>query len=292
MKTKIKINRKIYLSHLILVWFGLVYLIDFSLGGALTNLFALIPQLVTEEFEFWRLFTYPLASPNLPALLLFCLVFYFIGPKEEDNSSRSYLPLMLLMMSFLEGLVSTLAFEKSNIVLTGPDGLSFIVLTLFTFKNFRKKIILFRRNQLRTAVFSFGLLLTYTLCYAFWYNFTANSIPVVAALVNLVFGVVSGGSLYLHYLFIRKMVRRASETFPTYHDLPTPEEMSLAMIVQNELKRFNQSVSTDNPLADYEYYNEYTEERLNEILDKINEQGEKSLLPEEIDFLKGYSKNK
>ncbi len=275
-----------------LVGFGLAYLVDFALGGALTNLFALIPPLVTEEMQFWRLVTFPLASPNLPALLLFCLVFYFIGPKEEDNSSRSYLPMMLLMMSILEGLVATLVFEKSNLVLAGPDGLSFIVLTLFALKNFKKKIIFFRRNQVRTSVFALGLLAVYTLCYAFWYNFTANSLPVITAMVNMVFGVFSGTTLFLHYLFIRKMVRRGAETFPTYNDLPTPEEMSLAMIVQNELKRFNQSVSDDNELEGYEYFDEYSEERLNEILDKINEQGQSSLFPEEIIYLKGYSKNK
>ena len=185
MKSKIRINRKIYLSHLVLVGFGLVYLLDFALGGALTNLFALIPQLVTEEMQFWRLVTFPLASPNLPALLLFCLVFYFIGPKEEDTSSRSYLPMMLLLMSVLEGLVATLALGNSNLVLTGPDGLSFIVLTLFALKNFKKRIIFFRRNQLRTSVFALGLFVVYSLCYAFWYNFTANSMPVITAIVNM-----------------------------------------------------------------------------------------------------------
>jgi hypothetical protein len=70
--------------------------------------------------------------------------------------------------------------------------------------------------------------------------------------------------------------------------IPEPEEYSHAYASGAEQRRFRNSEIDDYPM--YEPEIDLSEDRLNEILDKINELGKESLSPDELRFLKEYSK--
>jgi hypothetical protein len=177
-------------------------------------------------------------------------------------------------------------------VLTGPDGISLFVLFLFGFKNYKRRIILYKLKHIKATYFTGGILALYIAMVIGWYFTVSSSMLLISSAIHTLFGLISGLALFLHHQYIQGIIKRSSEAFPTYHDLPSPEEMSLAMIVQNELKRFNHTMSEDLAQNEIDTYFDYSEDRLNEILDKINERGESSLLPEEREFLHGYSKMK
>ncbi len=71
-------------------------------------------------------------------------------------------------------------------------------------------------------------------------------------------------------------------------EIPKPEELTLALIQQNGLKRLNRSLKEDT--SSFEDI-VFTEDKLNSILDKINEYGKESLSLNEKKYLEEYSRN-
>ncbi len=65
-------------SGKILIVIGIFYTLNFMMEGKLAELFVLTPSIINENFEFWRLLTFPLAPGSVEAVLLFIFTFYII----------------------------------------------------------------------------------------------------------------------------------------------------------------------------------------------------------------------
>ena len=73
------------------------------------------------------------------------------------------------------------------------------------------------------------------------------------------------------------------------YEIPDPDQLSMALISQKEKKKYYHQEQEE--MNHYEFEENLSEDRLNEILEKINETGKESLSNEELRFLDEYSKN-
>jgi len=274
------------ISHRVLFIGGVVYILNYLFDGLLSNYLALNPEAILQNWEFWRLVTFPFSTFSLEGILLFGFTFLIIGPKVEQYIGRYIYPFVLSLLVLLEGILLTLAFWKENVAIGGMEGLSFFVLTLYSLLYFGKKSDFsnYRPTKARMIVslvaFAWAsVLLTRALL-------TANMHHLITDSVSAAIGLFSGALLYIQLRMLKRAAMQKKRDFPDI-DIPKPEELSLAMIAQRERKRY-QNDREDNYQNEPEFT--FTEDRLNEILDKINEYGKDSLSKREIEYLKEYSR--
>ena len=274
-------------SFRLLIAAGIIYISDFITNGFISGYISLQPTLVLEKLELWRLITFPFARGTVEGTMLSLTVFYLYGPKLEEILNHTLFSLILVLFTFLQGTILTLIYWQSTSVLTGMEGLGFFVMLLFTFFKKGKRLYVWLFKPIKTAVLT-------SIIFILWgTSLLIHSLLVIdghllllkgllAALIGLTAACVS----YMQIRTTRNLIKERLEEKGLV--IPKPEELTPALIEQNELRKFSQSLKEEPAyFGDFKY----TEDRLNEILDKINEQGKDSLTKEEKLFLEGYSKN-
>ena len=201
----------------------------------------------------------------------------------ETLFHKALYPIILFLVISLQGTISSLIFWRSSLYIEGMEGLSFFVLTLFLFFNANKKVILWQFPPVSAFAFVFFIAIGWAVTTSLHAMISGYEILVKGA-ANAIFGLTGGLIIFLQLRLSRNIKNKEHEP---HLDIPKPEELSMALIRQNELREMNKRIQ-DDYLWDEDI--PLTEDRLNEILDKINENGKKSLLPEEIRFLEEYSK--
>lgn len=274
------------ISHRILLLGSLIYIINYLFDGVVTGLFALNPSLILNEWEIWRLFSFPFSMNSLEGFLLFVFTFYIIGPKVEQYIGRFIFPFVISLLVILQGIVLTLFFWKDDIAMGGMEGLSFFVLSLYSLLYFGRKsdFSSFRSNKSRMMVSLVAFAWVTVLLVRSY--MTGDTDILLTNAVSAMIGFVTGFLLFIQLKMLKKVSRNSRENIPNIN-IPKPEELSMAMIAQRERRKYQNEQEEQN-FQEYDFT--FTEDRLNEILDKINEQGKDSLSPYELQYLKEYSR--
>lgn len=265
---------------------GLIYIVNFLMDGRLAGIFSLIPSSVFTKMEFWRIFTFPFAPGTAEGIILFAVVFYFFGSKVEQLLPRGIMPAIIMLLITMQGIALNLIFWKSSVMLSGMEGIAIFSLSMFTFNHFRSRVKFLSFPSFRGSA---GVLLVIS-CWilAKSVNFLLYGDQVIySAAAHAGFGFISALLVHLQIKFINKYA--ANKKAARKINLPDPEELTLAMIANREMKKYYQQQSDDVFPDEIDY--ELTEDRLNEILDKISISGKESLSVDELKYLNEYSKH-
>lgn len=283
-------TRIYYFSHLVLFITGTFYILDLMTGSRLSYLLSLNSAMVYNDLQWWRLITYPLATDSIESTALFLFAFFIFAPKIETLFSSWFFPLVLLIIIFLQGALFTLLLHYSYIVFTGMEGISFFILTVFALANIKKKLVIMNKVFLRTGLFIFGLI-------TIWFVLLFVHSVVIAdykiffeGMYSGIFGLTSGIIIYLQIRYTKRILpfekhgNHSTDRIFYSND----KELSMAVIANNEIRKFNENLRDELVYGNNQF--NYTEEKLNEILDKISAKGKDSLTYNEQKFLEDFSK--
>lgn len=268
-----------------------VYFVNFFSNNRIADWLVLNPKALIENYQVWRLFSFTFAPGSTEAVLLFAGVFYFISPKLEKILNTKIYPILLFLVVFLQGIVTSLLFWNTNVQVAGAEGLAFFVLTHTTLLRPNDRVY----NMLGVKNVSFALTIL-----LIWVAFKAGSISNLGvynqapSLLAALFGITSGILIYAQIRYFQRIIDKRKSVSTYKPTIPSPEELSLS------LARFGSKLPAEK-LDETSYYRnpsvkvaitddpDLNEELLNDILDKINENGKASLTPSEIKFLNDYS---
>lgn len=280
-------NKTYHFSKLFLWSVLIVYFANYLLAGSLFPYLSLDIPSITDNSEFWRIFTFPFVSENIEGIILFIITFYFIAPRLEAYLLKSSMPLLTLLIISLQGLLTTVVFWDMAYSFSGMEGVSFFNLTLFFGIAFSKRFITQKIALKRASLFVSLISLTWLTSLAIHSLISGFDIFYQNG-ISALYGIVSGLIVFAEIRII-KSINDKKEPPPAPIDIPKPEELSLALIEAKNFLKFNQSLKEED--TRYEFTHEMlTEDRLNEILDKMLAQGKESLSFEELSFLEEYSK--
>jgi membrane associated rhomboid family serine protease len=268
---------------------GVINIIDFSVGGALFESFALSTEKIFVEMEFWRLISYPFFCGTAEGLFLFCVIFIFVSPKLEHFLGTRIYPLFLFLISFVVGAITTIIFNSKSVVVGGMEGVSFFIFTVFM-------ILLVKDKHLKERQPALAVGICAVIFWGVFKYFIAEANGIESVLPSLVIassGVIIGLLVYLQiYFLIQSRIKKAKMRMRPMKKTKTPnnEELSFAMFNNPHFKEMFASItSAKTSTVEEKYYND--EDRLNFILDKINESGKESITPEELSFLENYNRS-
>jgi hypothetical protein len=286
----VKKRNRTSLSRSIILLAFLAYFINFITDGLLSYYLILNPHLVVDEYQIWRIFTFTLIPSSFEGFVFFILAFYLISAKLEIIFRRSLYTVLMLLLISLQGTLLTIIFWKSDYAFCGMEGLSLFILSIFTLMNYNRRVSFGYLKTVQTFTLTGAIVLSWIFSVVVHYLFTMNINLIVQASTSFLFGLTLALIMFTQI----RLVRNVRTHYDLQHhkppiEIPTPEELSLALISQNELKKFNQTLQENSYPMDEDF--EMDEERLNEILDKMNAYGKNSLNPDEIRYLVIYSKN-
>lgn len=276
--------KNIYFSYFLLLLFSLIYGLDVISGDKITALVYLQPSLIINNMQLWRLVSYPLASGSFEGFLFFVLTFYLISTKLEIIFNRSLFALLVFLLICMQGTLISLIFWQKDYAFMGMEGISAFVITLFSLLNLNKKDTLWYLQPLKSYFIVSLIVLIWLFGTAIHLTINPNFELFMQKVSAAGFGLVSGSFLYLQLIILRKTKKMI---YPK-PDIPTPEELSMAMISKSQPKK---NLKQRNDFSSHQEFEEFSESQLNEILDKINENGKESLTEEEIRYLKEYSRH-
>jgi len=222
-------------------------------------------------------------------LIIFILapILILLSTKLENYLNKYLYPIFLFMVSILNGLLITLSLWNKDINISGSETVGFFILTLVTL--IMPKERLSRKNPLTVSTFAILIASLWIMI-----NYVAhpqqlyNTFPIM-------FGVLSGFLVYIPIRNMRKYIEKrefeinSSKQRQVKINIPEPEEIVAARKISNvNISQIYHKYEEDYcELSDNE---EENEEKLNKILDKINEKGKESLSYYEKKFLNEYSK--
>ncbi len=266
----------------------LLYGIDFLFNGKISQSLALDTSLVINNFEFWRLFSFPFAHSGTESIFLFAFAFLYISPKVETAIRNKFYHLILFLLVCLQGTIFTILFSGQGAVLTGATGISFFIMSIFIMLNLNRRFMIYRKKPVR-------LILMISAAALLWLSaiglrsFAFGTDMQYIELGSAGFGLASSLLIFSQILILSRRKFQGKKTISERYTIPEPEEYSHAYTARAEQRKYYNREIDDYPV--YEPETDLSEERLNEILDKMNETGKESLTHEEIRFLKEYSKS-
>lgn len=262
-----------------------VFSLDIILGGMISQWLVLTPKSISQNFEFWRLITFPFAVNTVSGVFLFGFTFWIISPKIEKVLANRVYPLVLLLLVLLQGIISTIVFWNSSIAFSGPEGISIFVFTLFILLERKRRVIVLSIRPFRLEYLFVMMLIMWISMVSLQAVVQKSFVLVINNGTSALFGLTSGIIVYLQMQLIRNYKKLRQYEKQAY-EMPSPEELSMAIahkFSSKPARNLKPAESFGNP---DEYY---TEDRLNAILDKMIESGKEALSEEEQLFLKEYS---
>lgn len=275
------LSRKILIGIIILFVLSL-----FGIMGRVAGFLYLSPVQLFPGLELWRVLTYPIA-PAFIGLLVGSIV--FSAPAEEVEQMLGGRPfgILLLVITAVIALMHTLIFfGRPGPVLAGPVNLALFVLVgfVYLFPQSEIRILFFNIRSWGLLAFVGGGILLYSIYV--WLESGANPLGFFA---DGGYGILLGG-VYFHaryqkYTFLLRQIRSVERIAERVRSTGSPSAPSAAprRAAQQQTARiripFQKSVGRE--LTD--------EERLNLILERINEKSYNALTEEEKKFLSEYS---
>ncbi len=281
---------KILFSRFLVFIYLMLGLASYLSNGVAYNLLSLNPALTVADSELWRLFTFSFVPGTIEGTLLFSFVFWFIAPILEERFRTKKFALMLVLVILLQGAIFSLLFWGKGVVIAGGDGLAFFILTLYMFLEVSdgENLIHFHSRKIHSLPF---IVLTTVVWFSsvLIHNSFVSSFIYTASIIAGSFGIILGAIIFMQikaadYVFGRK----TSISSPV--SIPSPEELITSLHTRRKRAVQNQYEEDDEYAAGYAYSDYFSEDRLNAILDKINEQGKDSLTSDEKLYLEEYSR--
>jgi len=272
------------LSRKILIGVVIIWVMHLLTNGVLVPFLLMNPVAVVRGLELWRLVSYPLV-PGFFGILSVLIAFSVPGEELEQMIGTKQFGILLLMVVLTGSLLHLVLFFDEPVMMSGIGNLAFFAFVgfVYLFPHSEVRLIFFNlRSWVLLAAMS-GILLALTLARlgapaSVWYFFHDGGL-----------GLVLGGA-YFHTRFqkypfllrpIRSVERMAGLGRPTSgphrpaparRGAPTQQQVRVRIPFQKPAPR---------EISD--------EERLNLILDKINEKTYDALTEEEKRFLQEYS---
>jgi len=258
---------------------------NYVFDGLLRNYFVLNPGLISSHFELWRLVTFPLTGNTIAGTFLFIFTFWLVSPKIEDLLQKGIYPFVIFLLILMQGIVTTLSFWTKNIPFAGAEGITFFVLTLYTLIQRRKRVIVWGLNPMKLELLFILLLSVWVTFVGLQSLFTKSINLLLTNGTSATYGIVSGLLVFFQIKIIQNF-----KTVKPQEDANLPltedENFSHALVEKTEIKK--QANQASDELTNY-FTDYYSEDRLNEILDKMIAGGKESLSEEELRYLKDYS---
>jgi membrane associated rhomboid family serine protease len=286
-----KANRSNITTTILLLATSMMYVLDSLGGGLISSALAIIPSRVVEQYEFWRLITFPFAVHSISGLLSLLFTVYFLAPKLEKIFPKLLFPVLLLLFVISQGLATTFFFPNENMQFSGAFGLAFFIMSLTVFTQPRARMTLWNSFRVRTVALVM-ILMALASSFTLVETITQNSRNIFFYNVfSSGFGSLAGVIIaYLYNRFsqlsVPSNITYSVRQEPLKPELPGYESFD-AVLSEHPAQQMNSQL-TSQPFFTEEYSND--EERLDFILDKILEQGKSALRPDEEDFLQEYSK--
>lgn len=281
---KIK-NIKI-LNHFLIILIGSFYLVDVLLNFKISQDFGLIPSKALEFNELYRVITFPFSFFTIESALLFLFTILLLLPFFEVKFRKPTIFLLLFGMVFFQGLLFTSIFGQSDIILKGTDGLSFFIITYFILNNLNYKQYKLNSKLFHINAFIILISLSWALTVYIHSKFVDFDL-LTPSIFSLIYGVSLGLIVDISIKFHR-LIQVLKHPVKPKISVPSDEDLMPAEISKPERKHQIGQIEKNHLI---EYDNDYfSEDRLNQILDKINNEGKKSLTPEELNYLEEYSK--
>ncbi len=275
-------------SHKLLACVVLAYLANMATQGIVGNILLLSSSYLIDHWQVWRFLTYPLAISSTSTIIVSSFVLYNLAPEIEHLVGKQRFGLMLFTFVIIHGAVYLGIFISRNAVLEGSDALALALLTIYTYIYPKSDISILGFFTMRTWMMAllFGAIAIFPpLIKAF-----GNPIAVIGVMSNELFGVFAGllfSQIYFEkYTFPTRTAPSSSDSYlldttPAISKPITSDQQRTESILPSLLRPSVGQTLQEDVLLD--------EDHLNEILDKINESGQKSLTVAEKDFLKRYA---
>lgn len=286
-----KNKRLYYFSHLLILFTGFIILFSILIENPLKEKLLLIPQNIIEYNQWWRVLTYPLSIEPIENILLFFITFLVFARKLEENYRSIMFPIIILANIILQGILLSALFFNENLTFSGMVGINFFIITHFVLNNHKSNIIILNRYSM-PVIFFVTFLIFFWLTVIFGkYVFSNNENYLNQNISMAIIGIFLGTMAFTHLKFTNKNVDNITGKKALDKKTVSPQQLLLTNIANRELKKVNQRLQEDLIIKFTDMASYYDEDKLNQILDKINLFGYDSLNQDEIDFLNNYSKN-
>ncbi len=273
------------LSRKILIGIWIIVIVGWLLPMVMETMLrytALVPQAIYPGMQLWRLVSYPI-SAGLIGMILGSIAFSSPGEELETMFGTRHFGALLLGMVLLGGIMHFAIFLEPNTVLHGFENIALFVLVGYVY--------LFPQSEVRILFFSIRSWLVLTVAGAVVLSYsivlmTQGASPLLFFSYGG-FGLLVGGAYfharYQKYPFLLRPIRsleRAAERVSTPAGARTP--VAARKVVGAAAPKAKGGFrGVPREVSD--------EERLNIILDTINEKGYGALSEEEQRFLRDYS---
>lgn len=278
-------------AHRILVILAIGFVLNLVSQGLFSDYTRLVPTLAIHNYEFWRIITYPLASTGFWNLFSASLLLYFFGPEIEQLLRPERFIRYTLFFMLLHGLFHTLLLTGTTTPLAGPYSYALAVLIVFAYVYPSAEFSIFGIISLRAWVFA--LLFVAFSVISPLIMVLNGGLSVAAFLTGPIAG-IAGGLLFAHIYFHKYNIPSLADVVRSRNrPVITQQTQPVTPVVKRT--RTEYSPSKGKRMQSPAMYNEaddttLDEHRLNDILDKISEQGRDSLSEEEIEFLEDYAR--
>lgn len=282
MKSRSKIK---LFNHFIIIFIASFCLVDVILNNKISYDFELIPDKIFALNELWRLFTYPFTYYTIESSLLFLFTALLLIPFLETKFRKTTIGLLFFLVILLQGILFSIIFKGNDFILKGTDGISFFIITLYLKNNLSLKQFQKKQKIIHLNVFVILISLSWLATIFIHSKFIEYEI-LIPSLFSLFFG-ISTGLLFDLIVKVKYIITSFKKSQITMETVSYEEEFMLAEISKHT-KRQQYNQIDNNIEFDSDYF---SEDRLNQILDKINTEGKQALTDEEIKYLHDYSKN-
>lgn len=287
-----KFLEKISIYRIIALIAALIYMVDGFLGNQISSYLLVDANLIKENLQLWRFLSYPFAYITLANAFLGFFAFFFFAPNLRSQLNKGVFDLSILLLTFSIGIILfMLNFNSPEITVMGIEAISAYIITLYIFVNKQNDIRYFKTVRLTRMAFPLFLLASWAMLYLLETGTALNSNIIDQSPAILGLGLISG---LIGYFMLKQEKVDTSFIHKTSNfgvreirDL----EPSPAVVESYKIKEYKQSSIIENTIEFSEEDPESNEEILNEILDKINENGLESLQEDEKAFLEIYAKS-
>jgi len=277
-------DKNIY-SRRILAIVGFIYLLNLITENSLSRLFELNVPAVLSEYQFWRLFTFPLAPGSIEGFLLMAFTFLIIAPRFENLLKPGLILVLLVPMISLHGIIHTLVFWNTKVGLAGFESMSLFFITIYSLTAPKQKIKLPFMPVQKLIWISVTIVILWA-----GIKYTSsihNSLYAYQTLSSVSFGFFSAIVSYAQIMILSRILRpkrtSRAEVAPIID-----ETRKMAVMKEAKFDPFAYTAEDEYFDDDIDFIPD--EQKLNRILDKILDYGQDSLSNEEKRYLDRYSK--
>lgn len=270
------LSRKILIGHMVMFLLALL-----GIAGTFMNHVVLVPSLVIPGLELWRLVSYVLGVQIL-SLLIGAICFSAPGEEMEQMLGERSFGIHLAVIVVLAGLLHMAMFYGSKTAMAGTTNPALFMLVGFVY--------LFPHSEIRLLFFSIRswVVLAFTaavVVFATGFTVAGGGSPFLL-LSNGGFGLLAGAAYfhvrYQKYALLLRPIRAVEALFEP--DEPAARS-ARGRVAATSVPRIRIAFPKGGAAAE----SRSDEERLDEILDRINEKGYDSLSEDDRLFLEEYS---